>query len=117
PWVAIADIADTIADSLNPSLEISDGGLTRLVAGPELLTGPELAAALSQALGHPVEWETITPDAFGELLTDQIGAEAAAGIAGFYAMESPPPPPVEMLEFGTTTAAAWARQANWPAGS
>lgn len=115
PWVAIGDIGDMIVDSLRSDIAIPDDGLIRLLAGPEPLTGPDLAATLSTVLGHTIEWETISADAFGDLLISQIGAEAAAGIAAFYSGDTPPPPPVEHLEFGTTTLAAWAAEADWPA--
>lgn len=117
PWVAIRDMGDMIADSLRSDFDVAEGGTVRLLAGPELLTGPDLASALSSVRGHQIEWETISADAFEGLLVDQIGPEAAAGIAGFYAAEGPPPPDPEMLEFGATTIAVWAAGADWPAGS
>jgi hypothetical protein len=48
------------------------------------ITGTELAEGFARYLGRTVTYESITPEAFGELLAPLFGAAAAAGIVAGY---------------------------------
>ncbi|GAA5140804.1 NAD(P)H-binding protein [Nocardioides marinquilinus] len=67
-WIDARDIAAVAARAL-----VDDGhdGRAYPLTGPEALTLPETAAALSEALGHPVVHRDLAPE------------EAAAGYTGF----------------------------------
>jgi uncharacterized protein YbjT (DUF2867 family) len=106
PWLALDDLAGVVADVVdNP-----EPPTHRLVAGPEALRGPEAAAELATALGRDVRWVTIDHVEFESMLVPDLGPEAAAGIASFYA--APPAesgtPPGPGLVHGATTLEEWA---------
>lgn len=112
PWVALDDLAGVVADVLvaprPPAL--------RIVAGPAALTGEAAAAELAAATGVDVRWRTITPQEFERQLVGQIGPEAAAGIAAFYAAGpdgSPPPPDPSTVAVGPTHLREWAAGIDW----
>ncbi|MEV0231805.1 NmrA family NAD(P)-binding protein [Nonomuraea sp. NPDC050786] len=109
PWLALDDLAGTIAALITETVPSPP----RIVAGPQTLTGHQVAAELAAALGHEVRWRTVEPGDYERMLAPFLGAEAAAGIAAAY---TPPPPgtpaspapdPV-MTETGTTTLREWA---------
>ena len=52
-------------------------------SSPAGLPGPDLAAAFSSRLGREVRFESITPEAFGELITPFFGP-AAAPVVNLY---------------------------------
>jgi uncharacterized protein YbjT (DUF2867 family) len=111
PWVALDDVAAAISRALEDD---APAGRT-VLAGPEALTGPELASALSAAVGRPVAWTTISADEYGSMLVPHIGEAAARGIAAAYAPgdgPAPAPDPAE-VRTGPTTAHAWAAQQVW----
>jgi uncharacterized protein YbjT (DUF2867 family) len=112
PWLALADLADAIAKAL---LADTPAPVTYL-AGPEALTGPELAAAIASAAGRPVRWVHTPPAEYRDLLTPMLGGEAAAGIAAAYDGPPPPPVPAHLRQIGTTTAHRWAATQHWPTG-
>jgi uncharacterized protein YbjT (DUF2867 family) len=109
PWLALADLGDAIVEAL---LADAPAPVT-YVAGPEVLTGPDLAAAVASAAGRPVRWVHTTPAEYRDLLTPVLGAEAAAGIAAAY--DDPPtlPVPAQPQRTGTTTARRWAATQHW----
>lgn len=112
PWLALADLANVVADALVAPTPLG----FKVLAGPQALTGDEAAAVISAAVGRPVAWVTIAPEEFEVMLTPQIGADAAAGIAGFYrsAAEGAPPPPDPATVITTsTTLAEWASTVAW----
>jgi uncharacterized protein YbjT (DUF2867 family) len=116
PWVAVADVARAVERALA-------GGVAGWFAlpGPPM-TGHEVAAAVSGALGRPVRWEPIAPEAFGDLLRPHLGDHAADGTAAVYRMqaEAPPAPAPdgaaarEALSWAPRDAATWAREVAWP---
>lgn len=116
PWTALDDLAAVIADVLSSDVPPA----VRLVAGPASLTGEQAAAELSAALDRRVRWQTITAEEYGERLTPHLGAEAGAGIAGFYAPPPPGAPPLPApdpatVHAGVTTLREWAARLDWPA--
>ncbi|MFB9892582.1 NmrA family NAD(P)-binding protein [Planobispora takensis] len=118
PWVALDDlgaaVAAAIASPAPPAL--------RIVSGPRALTGDEVAAELAAALGRPVRWNTVEPDAYREMLAPHLGEEAARGIAGAYTPPPPgtPPPPApdpSVVTVGVTALREWAARQDWTAGA
>ncbi|MEV4335393.1 NmrA family NAD(P)-binding protein [Streptomyces sp. NPDC049597] len=115
PWVALDDLGATVAELATapepPPLQI--------VAGPQSLTGDQVAAGLSAALGQEVRWKTIAPAEYEQMLTPYLGQEAAAGVAAAYL---PPPPGAPLppaadpaaVRTGPTTLRDWATRQHWP---
>ncbi len=85
PWVALDDLGTAVAALITSTAPPS----FQIVAGPQALTGDQVAAELSAALEHPVRWNAITPAAYQEMLAPHLGAEAAEGVAAAY---TPPRP-------------------------
>lgn len=80
-WLAANDLGTFVAAVLRHP-ELADS--TFDIGGPEALTGEELARALSRALGHPLRYASIPPDAFERGLAAQFPPDVARGIAGPY---------------------------------
>lgn len=112
PWVCLDDVAALIGHLL----VAAEPPRRAIVAGPAALTGHEVAEAIGAAVGRPVRWESITPQAFEALLSPHLGAEAAHGVASSYdgPFEAPSPPEPTTIHHGSTTVAQWAAQ--WAAG-
>lgn len=102
-WTAAADLGTVIAAR---TLAPAPAGV---VAGPALLTGPELAATIGAAIGRPVRWHTIDPAEYARMLAPHLGESAAEGVAAAYANPAPPPDPAVVTR-GATTASAWATE-------
>ena len=83
-WSSHLDVADVVARLL------TDASITGTVAVGHLpgLTGPDLAAAFSSHLGREVRFESITPEAFGELITPLFGPAAAPVIELYRALNT-----------------------------
>jgi hypothetical protein len=116
PWVACDDVAVAV-----------ERAIARGVAGSFALpgiaaTGDEIADALAAAVGRPVHWEAVAPEAFGDVLRPFLGDHAADGTAATYRMlaASPPRPAPDpgparaALDWAPRDAATWARQVRWP---
>lgn len=117
PWVALDDLGSTVADLIVATTPPP----LRIVAGPQALTGDEVAAELSAVLGHAVRWNSISPNAYREMLTPHLGAEAAEGIAAVYTPPPPgaptaPEPDPSVLETGATELRDWAARQDWQVG-
>lgn len=116
PWVALDDIATAVVDSLH---DAAPPPIT-VVTGPEALTGAQVAAELTESLGRPVHWRTISGEEYTQMLAPHMGEEAAGGIGALYASilsgEAPPPPPLDpaITRAGATTVRAWAAAQPWP---
>ncbi|MCC3330121.1 NmrA family NAD(P)-binding protein [Nocardia abscessus] len=116
PWVALDDLGGAVAALITSTAPPA----VQVVAGPQALTGNQVAAELTAVLGHPVRWNAITPSAYQRMLAPHLGAEAAAGIAGVYTPSPPgtPAPPEldpSLITSGTTTLRDWAARQDWPA--
>ena len=73
-WSSHLDVAEVVARLLtDASPTTGTVGVGHLPG----LTGPDLAAAFSSRLGREVRFESITPEAFGELITPFFGPTAA----------------------------------------
>ena len=79
-WSSHLDVAEVVARLLtDASPTTGTVGVGHLPG----LTGPDLAAAFSSRLGRAVRFESITPEAFGELITPLFGP-AAAPVVNLY---------------------------------
>jgi nucleoside-diphosphate-sugar epimerase len=111
-WVATSDVAQAV-------LRAIESGVAGWFALPgPTATGHEAAAALGRGLGRPVRWETISPEAFGDLMRPFAGDHAADGTAAVYRMlaSQPPGPPLdpgparEALGWAPRDIETWARE-------
>ncbi|MGN9842231.1 SDR family oxidoreductase [Nonomuraea sp. H19] len=114
PWLALDDLAATIAelvaDPAPPPL--------RIMAGPQSLTGDQVAAELAAVLGSELRWRTVEPGEYERMLAPHLGPEAAAGVTAAYTPPPPgtPPPPAPdpaLIRSGTTTLREWAMRRDW----
>jgi uncharacterized protein YbjT (DUF2867 family) len=116
PRVAYADVARAVERAL------ADGVAGQFALPGPLATGHEVADMVGAALGRAVRWESISPEAFGEMLRPHGGDHAADGTAAVYRMlsEAPPSPAPDgsaardALGWAPRDAAAWAREVRWP---
>lgn len=78
-WASHLDVADA-------AVALFDRHLTGVVAVGQHpgVTGPELAAALSERFCRTIEYEALTPEQFGTMIAPAVGPAAAAGIAALY---------------------------------
>jgi uncharacterized protein YbjT (DUF2867 family) len=109
PWLALDDLGDAIAAALTADHPPAVAAL----AGPQALTGDELAAVVGAAAGRPVRYRQVSPAEYESLLATVLDAEAAAGVAAAYAQEPGPPPPAAVVRFAPTTAERWAARQDW----
>jgi uncharacterized protein YbjT (DUF2867 family) len=87
-WLAHADFGALMVAALErPELN----GQAFVISGVENLTGPELAAHFTRALGRTITYQAITPAEFGALLDRFIapGAGAAAETSYTFQQENP----------------------------
>ena len=115
-WVASADVGAAAVEALErPELigSIFD------VGGPEALTGEQIAAAFSTALGRPIRYEAISPEAFGKIMGQMMGPEAEAGTTAAYRASEAAPLNAMAIDMGAvyaqlpitpTTLEDWVRQ-------
>ncbi|WDF52624.1 NmrA family NAD(P)-binding protein [Paenibacillus sp. KACC 21273] len=81
PWISSEDAAQYHYYALShPEL----AGQTILAAGPEALTGTELGNCFTEVLEQLITFRSLNYDDFEASLTPVMGAQQAAGIAGFY---------------------------------
>lgn len=129
-WISLDDVARFMLVALRrPDLE----GAWVNIGGPERLRGPDVAAALSRALGRPIRYDPSTPEEFGRHLVAAAGDEMppdmregfAKAIADFYVYNNTAPTrpfAVNMdyvyerfpeLAGRLETLEAWARRQDW----
>lgn len=79
-WSSHLDVAE-VAEHL-----LVDDAVTGLVGVGQSpgITGDDLAASFAQFLGRPVAFNSLTPEAFGEMIAPVLGAGAAAGVVAGY---------------------------------
>lgn len=81
PWISSEDAAQYHYYALShPEL----AGQTILAAGPEALTGTELGNRFTEVLEQLITFHSLNYDDFEASLTPVMGAQQAAGVAGFY---------------------------------
>jgi len=120
PWLSAGDAAAVAVAALaRPDF----AGTVLDLAGPEALTGDEVAARFAAALGRPVRYQALPLDAFGAALAPAIGATAAAEIVAIYrwlrdhgaelAVAGKFAPTPSALAVPMTTLDAWIRDQDW----
>lgn len=108
-WVAAADVATATVDLLTDPVPV------QLISGPEDLTGAEVGAALSEAMGREIHWNAVAVKKYESLMAPHLGAEVAAGVTSAYEtmaeveFESAP------VRYGRTTLREWLKQQPWSA--
>ncbi|TCO57094.1 SDR family oxidoreductase [Actinocrispum wychmicini] len=110
PWVAADDVAAVITELVGAT----DPTPAQVVAGPEDLAGTDVAARLSTVLKRTVQWRTITPAEYKDMISPHVGPVTAAGIAAGYETPASEPDPT-LVRRGTTTVDTWAARQNWSA--
>ncbi|QXQ07103.1 NmrA family NAD(P)-binding protein [Sphingosinicellaceae bacterium] len=126
-WISLDDVAKIMIHSLDrPDME----GAWMNIGGPERLKPPQVAAALSEALGRTIVYTPCTPMEFGKRLAyaygDEMGPEERAAIetsiGAFYEYNNTAPTrpfevdTVAMLEripIELETVATWAKRQDW----
>jgi nucleoside-diphosphate-sugar epimerase len=119
PWVAMEDVARAAAVAIDREV----AGSFALPGAPR--TGADVTAALGDAIGRPVRWEQIEPEAFADLLRPYLGDHAADGTGAVYRMmqATPPPPPADpeparhALDWAPRSVEQWAAAVAWPVAS
>jgi len=87
-WVSLRDVADLVAASIRRG---ETNGAHIDLGGPAALTGPDVAALLSERLGKAVAYFPIPHDEFERSLAPAVGADAAKAIADVYRWQSEQP--------------------------
>ncbi len=128
-WVCLEDVAQAMARAL--MTDAADGMHVPL-GGPEALTGDEVAANLSEAIGKPVRFKSLAPEEFAagmsELVTGSRQVQPLSiydGMAKFYTFyNSQPTSPLvvdpqdarDLLGMQHTAHLDWATSKDWMAG-
>jgi NmrA-like family len=115
-WVATADVAIAVERAITRET----GGWFALPG--DTATGHQVAATLSRVLRRPLRWETISPEAYGDMLRPHLGGHAADGTAAVYrTLAASPPAPLPnpsaaraALDWAPRDVATWARETRWP---
>lgn len=117
-WIFTADVGKMVASVMGS--EEQKGKIIR-VSGLENLTGPELAEKMSLGFGFDVEYQSLTPQEFGDIMKQFMDEKSVEGLVGFYTSiaGSKPDYPVmytdkiteieKMLNIEMTTVEEWAR--------
>jgi uncharacterized protein YbjT (DUF2867 family) len=126
-WISLDDVAKIMIHSLDrPDME----GAWINIGGPERLRPPQLAAALTDALGRKVVYDACTPHEFATHLANAYGDEMSreekdatiAGIGAFYEYNiNAPTRPFEVdteamqkrIPIELETFAEWAKRQDW----
>jgi NAD(P)H dehydrogenase (quinone) len=120
-WLAADDLGAFVAAALrHPDL----AGRTLDVGGPEPLDGPGLTRALSPALGYPLEYLALPPEAVERELGPLLGGAVARGIARTCGLLARQPDTslfcgadrelVDRLARPRLAVTTWARAQRWP---
>ncbi len=128
-WVCLEDVAQAMRRALETGA--ADGQHVPL-GGPEALTGDEVAANLTEAIGRPVRFQSLKPDEFAarmsELVTGSREVQPLSiydGMAKFYAFynsqaQSPllvdPKNARDLLGMKHTSHLEWAKSKDWGEG-
>ena len=80
-WISAADAARFALAALDkPQLASRSFD----VGGPQAVTGPEIAAAFSSALGREIQFESVPPGEFGAVMEPFVGTAGAESLAKLY---------------------------------
>ncbi|MDC8753867.1 NmrA family NAD(P)-binding protein [Erythrobacter sp. sf7] len=128
-WVCLEDVAQAMRRALQT--DAADGQHVPL-GGPEALTGDEVAANLSEAIGRPVRFQSLAPEEFAARMSELVTGSREVtplsiydGMAKFYAFynsqaRSPlvvdPKQAHDLLGMEPTRHLDWAKSKDWSAG-
>ncbi|PLK48302.1 SDR family oxidoreductase [Uliginosibacterium sp. TH139] len=82
-WSSHLDVAEVVERLLTDAYMTGVPGVVGVGQSPGV-TGAELADGFSRYLGRPVSFQSVTPEAFGEMIAPLFGAGAAAGVVAGY---------------------------------
>lgn len=80
-WISTQDVAALMVEAAKHPEMINT--LIR-ISGPENLSGAEMAARFSQALGRKIDWRTLTPREFGDQIAVVMGPQAGDALVDDY---------------------------------
>ncbi|MGB2450709.1 MAG: SDR family oxidoreductase [Porticoccaceae bacterium] len=127
-WICLDDVAKVMMASLDRPDMV---GSWMNIGGPERLTGAEVAATLSEAIGFELDYDPCTPEEFAQLLVeamgDSVAEEKRKGFASYisevyhYNNTSPTTPFAvnidymldRLPEIKLETLASWAARQDW----
>lgn len=128
-WVCLEDVAQAMRRALQT--DAADGRHVPL-GGPEALTGDQVAANLSEAIGRPVRFQSLAPEEFAARMSELVTGSREVtplsiydGMAKFYAFynsqaTSPllvdPQAARDLLGMEPTAHLDWAKSKDWSAG-
>lgn len=128
-WVCLEDVAQAMRRALQT--DAADGQHVPL-GGPEALTGDEVAANLSEAIGRPVRFQSLAPEEFAARMSELVTGSREVtplsiydGMAKFYSFynsqaTSPlvvdPKHAHDLLGMEPTRHLDWAKSKDWSAG-
>ena len=114
-WIASEDLGSLAVAALErPEL----AGQRFRLGGPEALDGAAIARAFTAGLGREIQYQAITPEAFGATMAQVMGPEAGEGIRVAYAHANAQPDDamavdmtgvLEQLPVNLTTLEDWVR--------
>jgi uncharacterized protein YbjT (DUF2867 family) len=123
-WVAIDDVAAAMVAALRDN-SLTDARIP--LGGPEALTGQEVASVLSDAVGHDVRFQSLSPDRFAADMSALVNGSPDvqphsiyAGMAAMYAWYNAQPvsplatePAALPVDVPLTPLRDWALRQNW----
>jgi Predicted nucleoside-diphosphate-sugar epimerases len=128
-WVCLEDVAQAMRRALQT--DAADGQHVPL-GGPEALTGDEVAANLSEAIGRPVRFQSLAPEEFAARMSELVTGSREVtplsiydGMAKFYSFyNTQPTSPLvvdpkhahDLLGMEPTRHLDWAKSKDWSAG-
>lgn len=80
-WVAHDDVAQFVVKALQTPA-VSRASIA--VAGPEALTGDDIAERMGRALGRRIQFRPMPPSEFGAVLDATLGPGTGARVVGYY---------------------------------
>lgn len=125
-WICLDDVAAFMVEALQND-DLPSGRYA--IGGPQALVGDEVAAILSEVIGKPITFKSLTPDAFASAMSLLVTGSSTvepqsiySGMASFYSFynEQPVSPliaePAEMAKYfetRPTPLAEWAARQDW----
>ncbi len=80
-WIASRDVSAFVVEAIyNTHLKAN----TFQISGLENLNGNDLAEQFSEGVGERIEYYTMSPQEFGDILKPMVGEAGAAGVASYY---------------------------------
>lgn len=100
-WLAAEDLGRFAVAALGrPDL----AGRAFDLGGPQALRGDQIAQAFTAALGRPVRYEAISPEAFGQIMGRVLGLQAEADVTAAYRAGAAAPPDATVVDMAPVRA-------------